>query len=66
MGAVTVGGAAVIVTVAGPSFVLSTLEVAVSLAILTIKTHMTLAYRKLKVSNAVDAVLKARELGFID
>ena len=37
-----------------------------SLAIPTIKTHMTLAYRKLNVNNAMDAVLKARELGFID
>ena len=36
------------------------------LGIPTIKTHMALAYKKLEVNNAMDAVLKARELGFID
>ena len=36
------------------------------LGIPTIKTHIALAYKKLEVNNAMDAVLKARELGFID
>lgn len=36
------------------------------LAIPTIKSHTSIAYHKLGVNNALDAVLKARELGFID
>ena len=36
------------------------------LSIPTIKTHMALAYKKLEVNSAMDAVLKARELGMID
>lgn len=36
------------------------------LSIPTIKTHTSLAYKKLEVNNAMDAVLKARELGWID
>ena len=35
------------------------------LKITTIKTHTSLAYQKLDVNNAMDAVLKARELGLI-
>lgn len=35
------------------------------LSIPTIKTHASVAYRKLEVNNALDAVLKARELGLI-
>lgn len=35
------------------------------LSIPTIKSHATLAYRKLGVNNSLDAVLKARELGLI-
>lgn len=35
------------------------------LSIPTIKSHATLAYRKLEVNNSLDAVLKARELGLI-
>lgn len=35
------------------------------LSIPTIKSHTSLAYRKLGVNNAMDAVLKARELGLI-
>ena len=35
------------------------------LSIPTIKTHTSLAYKKLSVNNAMDAVLKARELGLI-
>jgi len=36
------------------------------LKITTIKTHTSLAYQKLDVNNAMDAVLKARELGLIE
>lgn len=36
------------------------------LKIPTIKSHTSIAYKKLGVNNAMDAVLKARELGFID
>ncbi len=36
------------------------------LSIPTIKTHTSLAYKKLGVNNAMDAVLKARELGMIE
>ncbi|MDL2293620.1 LuxR C-terminal-related transcriptional regulator [Ruminococcaceae bacterium OttesenSCG-928-D13] len=36
------------------------------LGIPTIKTHTSLAYRKLGVNNAMDAVLKAREMGLIE
>ncbi len=36
------------------------------LSIPTIKSHTSLAYKKLNVSNAMDAVLKARELGMIE
>lgn len=36
------------------------------LSIPTIKTHTSLAYKKLEVNNAMDAVLKARELGLIN
>ena len=36
------------------------------LAIPTIKSHTSIAYKKLGVNNAMDAVLKARELGLID
>ncbi|WP_238726692.1 LuxR C-terminal-related transcriptional regulator [Diplocloster modestus] len=36
------------------------------LSIPTIKTHTSLAYKKLGVTNAMDAVLKARELGLIE
>ena len=36
------------------------------LKITTIKTHTALAYQKLEVNNAVDAVLKARELRLLD
>ena len=36
------------------------------LSIPTIKTHTSLAYKKLDVNNAMDAVLKARELGLIE
>ena len=36
------------------------------LAIPTIKTHTSLAYKKLGVNNAMDAVLRARELGLIE
>jgi len=36
------------------------------LKITTIKTHTALAYQKLDVNNAMDAVLKARELGLLD
>lgn len=36
------------------------------LSIPTIKSHTSLAYRKLGVTNAMDAVLKARELGLIE
>jgi LuxR family maltose regulon positive regulatory protein len=35
------------------------------LKITTIKTHTSLAYQKLDVNNAMDAVLKAREMGLI-
>lgn len=35
------------------------------LALPTIKSHTSLAYKKLEVNNALDAVLKARELGII-
>jgi LuxR family maltose regulon positive regulatory protein len=35
------------------------------LKITTIKTHTSLAYQKLDVNSAMDAVLKARELGLI-
>ena len=35
------------------------------LKITTIKTHTSLAYEKLDVNNAMDAVLKARELDLI-
>ena len=35
------------------------------LKITTVKTHTSLAYEKLDVNSALDAVLKARELGFI-
>ena len=31
----------------------------------TVKTHTSMAYKKLGVNNAMDAVLKARELGLI-
>jgi LuxR family maltose regulon positive regulatory protein len=36
------------------------------LSIPTIKTHTSLAYKKLEVNNAMDAVLKAREIGLIE
>ncbi len=36
------------------------------LSIATVKTHLALAYKKLGVGGAVDAVLKARELGLIE
>ena len=36
------------------------------LSIPTIKTHLSLAYKKLNVSRAADAVLKARELGLLE
>lgn len=36
------------------------------LSLPTIKTHTSLAYKKLGVTNAMDAVLKARELGLIE
>jgi len=36
------------------------------LSIPTIKTHTSVAYRKLGVNNAMDAVLKARELNLIE
>ncbi len=36
------------------------------LSIPTIKSHTSLAYKKLGVNNAMDAVLKARELGLIE
>ena len=36
------------------------------LTVPTIKTHTSLAYKKLGVNNAMDAVLKARELGLIE
>ena len=36
------------------------------LKITTIRTHTTLAYEKLDVNNAMDAVLKARELGLVE
>lgn len=36
------------------------------LKIPTIKSHTSIAYKNLVVNNAMDAVLKARELGFID
>lgn len=36
------------------------------LAIPTIKSHTSIAYKKLGVNNAMDAVLKARELGLIN
>ena len=36
------------------------------LSIPTIKTHTSIAYRKLGVNNALDAVLKAKELGIIE
>lgn len=36
------------------------------LKIPTIKSHTSAAYKKLDVNNAMDAVLKARDLGFID
>ena len=36
------------------------------LAVPTIKTHTSIAYQKLGVNNALDAVLRARELGLID
>ena len=36
------------------------------LKITTIKTHTSLAYQKLDVNNAMDAVLRARELGLIE
>lgn len=36
------------------------------LSIPTIKTHTSIAYRKLGVNNVLDAVLKARELGIIE
>lgn len=32
----------------------------------TVKSHVMAAYRKLDVHNAMDAVLKARDLGLID
>jgi LuxR family maltose regulon positive regulatory protein len=35
------------------------------LAVITVKVHLKLAYRKLGVNNAIDAVLKAKEMGFI-
>jgi len=35
------------------------------LKLTTIKTHTALAYQKLDVNSALDAVLKARELGLI-
>ncbi len=36
------------------------------LSLATVKTHLALAYRKLEVGCAADAVLKAREKGFIE
>jgi len=36
------------------------------LSLNTVKTHTRLAYEKLNVSNAADAILKARELGIIE
>jgi LuxR family maltose regulon positive regulatory protein len=36
------------------------------LAIPTVKTHLFYAYQKLSVNNAMDAVLRARELGLIE
>ena len=36
------------------------------LSIPTIKSHTSLAYRKLGVTNAMDAILKAREMGLIE
>lgn len=35
------------------------------LSVRTVKTHLFLAYQKLGVSNAADAVAKAREIGVI-
>jgi LuxR family maltose regulon positive regulatory protein len=35
------------------------------LALPTVKIHLMLAYEKLDVHNAIDAVIKARELGLI-
>jgi len=35
------------------------------LALPTVKGHLTLAYEKLDVNNAMDAILKARALGFL-
>jgi LuxR family maltose regulon positive regulatory protein len=32
----------------------------------TVKTHTSLAYQKLNVNNAMDAVLKAQALGLIE
>ena len=31
----------------------------------TVKTHISAAYKKLGVNNAMDAILKARELGLL-
>ena len=36
------------------------------LSIPTIKSHTSLAYKKLEVNNAMDAILKAKELGIIE
>mgnify|MGYP001727426823 CR=1 FL=1 len=36
------------------------------LSIPTVKSHTALAYQKLGVHNAMDAVLKARDLGLLD
>ncbi len=42
------------------------ISVKTGLSIPTIKSHTSLAYKKLGVNNAMDAVLKARELGLIE
>ena len=36
------------------------------LSLSTVKSHLTAAYRKLEVNNAMDAVIRARELGLIE
>ena len=47
---------------------LRTAEIAeeTGLSIPTVKSHTALAYQKLGVHNAMDAVLKARDLGLLD
>jgi LuxR family maltose regulon positive regulatory protein len=55
-----------IITLLSKGFTNAMIVEETGLKITTIKTHTSLAYQKLDVNNAMDAVLKARELGLIE